>query len=121
MVPVGREKPVPSVAQPSKNYSIQRFKHASRFCPAVIPLINGKVVNEVQAFRILTGVTAIHVGSGGIGGSEGSVVMSLGGEEKAVDQAFELVKSTKGEPPIPKPSLRPDIPPEMRFVRYMPF
>lgn len=121
IVPVGLEKLVPSVAEASKNCSIQRFKHAFGFCPAVMPLINGKVVTEVQALKILTDVTAIHVASGGIGGSEGTVVLSVGGEEKGVDQAFELVKSIKGEPPIPKPSIIPDIPPEMRFVRYLPF
>ena len=84
-------------------------------------MTNGKVITEVQALRILTGVTATHVGSGGIGGSEGTVVLSLGGKEKAVDNAFELVKSIKGEPPISKPPLISDIPPETRFARFIPF
>ena len=121
IVPVGLEKLVPSVAEASKNCSINRFKHSFGFCPAVMPLVNAEVVTEVQALKILTGVTAIHVASGGIGGSEGAVVLSLGGKEQDVDHSFELVKSIKGEPPTPKPSLIPDIPPEMRFVRFFPF
>jgi len=121
IVPVGLEKLVPSVAEASRNCSILRFKHSFGFCPGVMPLVNAKVVTEVQALKILTGVTAIHVASGGVGGSEGAVVLSLGGKEDAIDQAFELVKSIKGEPPTPMPSLITGIPPEMRFVRFIPF
>lgn len=121
IVPVGLEKLVPSVAEASRNCGSLRFKHAFGFCPGLMPLTNGKVITEVQALKILTGITAIHVASGGIGGSEGAVVLSLGGKEDAVDQAFELVKSIKGEPPTPLPSLIPGIPPEMRFVRFIPF
>ena len=121
IVPVGLEKLIPSVAEASRNCSVLRFKHSFGWCPAVMPLTNGKVITEVQALKILTGVTAIHVGSGGIGGSEGTVVLSIGGKEKAVDDAFELVKSIKGEPPIPKPSLISDMPPETRFARFIPF
>jgi hypothetical protein len=121
IVPVGLEKLVPSVAQATKSCGSQRFKHAMGFCPGVMPLINGKVVTEIQALKILADVTTVQVGGGGVGGSEGAVVLAFGGEEDAVDRAYELVKSVKGEPPTPKPSLIPGIPPEMRFVRYFPF
>ena len=121
IIPVGLEKLIPSVAAASKSCGSQRFKHSFGFCPGVMPLINAKVVTEVQALKILTGVTAIHVASGGVGGSEGAVVLSLGGKEEVVDQAFELVKSIKGEPPTPMPLLMTGIPPEMRFVRFIPF
>ena len=121
IVPVGLEKLVPSVTEASRNCGSLRFKHAFGFCPGLMPLTNAKVITEVQALRILTGIAAIHVASGGIGGSEGAVVLSLGGREDAVDRAFELVKSIKGEPPTPLPSLISGIPPEMRFVRFIPF
>lgn len=121
IVPVGLEKLVPSVAEASRNCGSLRFKHSFGFCPGVMPLINAKVLTEIQALKILTSVTAVHVASGGIGGCEGAIVLSLGGKEDAVNQAFELVKSIKGEPPIPVPPLIPDIPPEMRFVRFIPF
>jgi len=120
IVPVGLEKLVPSVSEAVKNCSILRFKHAFGFSPGVMPLVSAKVITEVQALRVLTGVTAIHVGSGGIGGSEGAVVLSLSGSGEVVDRAFELVKSMRSEPPIPKPTLIREIAPEMRFVRYMP-
>ena len=46
---------------------------------------------------------ATHIGSGGVGGSEGAVVLSIEGEESKVEKAFELVKSIKGEPPVVAP------------------
>jgi hypothetical protein len=121
IVPVGLEKLIPSIEAACRNCSIKRFKHAMGFCPAVMPLTNGKVITEVQALKVLTGVAAIHVASGGVGGSEGAVVLSFGGKEASVDDAFRLIQSIKGEPPIPKPSLIPEIPPEMRHVRFIPF
>ena len=63
----------------------------------------GKVVTEIQAFAILAGVRAYHLASGGVGGSEGAVVLALEGDEKRVEKAFELVKSIKGEPPVTLP------------------
>ena len=63
----------------------------------------GKVVTEIQAFAILACVRAYHIGSGGVGGSEGSVHLSLEGDEERVNNAFELVKSIKGEPPVSLP------------------
>jgi hypothetical protein len=39
----------------------------------------------------------------GVGGSEGAVVLSIEGEESRVDEAFELLKCIKGEPPVTIP------------------
>jgi hypothetical protein len=61
------------------------------------------VITEVQAFAVLAGVRAYHIGSGGVGGSEGSVHLSLEGDEERVERAFELAKSVKGEPPVSLP------------------
>ncbi len=62
-----------------------------------------KVITEIQAFAILAGVRAYHIGSGGVGGSEGSVHLSIEGDEKSVEKAFDLAKSVKGEPPVGLP------------------
>jgi hypothetical protein len=51
----------------------------------------------------MAGVRAYHIGSGGVGGSEGAVVLTLEGEEAKVKKAFELAKSVKGEPPVTMP------------------
>ena len=53
---------------------------------------------------MLAGVGATHVASGGIGGSEGTVVLSLEGSETAIEKAFKLVRAVKGESVIEHPS-----------------
>jgi len=59
----------------------------------------GKVVTEIEAFKILAGVEAINIGAGGVGGAEGAHVLLLKGDEEAVKNAFNLVQSVKREPP----------------------
>ena len=43
---------------------------------------------------------AYHICSGGVGGSEGAVTLSIEGNEASVKKAFDLIKSIKGEPPV---------------------
>ena len=103
IVPVGLEKLVPSVVEASRTCGIFRFKYSTGVPCGLIPLVNAKIITEVQAFQILTGVAATHVASGGIGGSEGIVVLTLEGDKSEVEQAFELVKAIKGESPVEAP------------------
>ncbi|MDP6700363.1 MAG: hypothetical protein QGH25_11990, partial [Candidatus Latescibacteria bacterium] len=55
--------------------------------------------------EILTGVTAVHIASGGVAGSEGAVMLALEGDKETVTEAFELCESVKGEPPIADPRI----------------
>jgi len=66
----------------------------------MVPIMNAIVVTELEALELLTGVEAIHVASGGVGGSEGAVTLAVDGESEDVEAAIELVKSIKGEPPV---------------------
>jgi len=99
IMPVGLEKMVPSVPDAAQHTGIFHFKYSTGIPAKLIPVPLGKVVTEVQAFGVLSGVRAYHIGSGGVAGSEGSVHLSLEGDEENVEKAFELVKSIKGEPP----------------------
>ncbi|MBT7078687.1 MAG: hypothetical protein HN926_04900 [Chloroflexi bacterium] len=74
-----------------------------------MPVVNAQVVTEIEALNILTGVTATHVASGGVAGSEGAVVLSLSGEESVVREAFELLEGIKGEEQFEAPRLIPYI------------
>ncbi len=113
IVPVGLEKLVPSVIDATRQCGALRFKYSMGLPCGLFPLVNALVVTEVQALDILAGVSATHVASGGIGGSEGSVVLSVHGDEEHLEKAFELVKSVKGEPPVAAP---PEVtPPASRF------
>jgi hypothetical protein len=103
IMPIGLEKMVPSVIEAAKHSGVYHFKYSTGLPARLTPVVLGKVVTEIQAFAVLTGVKAYHLGSGGVGGSEGAVVLALEGDEKRVKSAFELVKSIKGEPPVTIP------------------
>jgi len=103
IMPVGLEKLVPSVIEAAKHSGIYYFKYSTGLPAKLVPVTIGKVVTEIQAFAILAGVRAYHLASGGVGGSEGAVVLALEGEEKRVKKAFELLESIKGEPPVTLP------------------
>jgi hypothetical protein len=103
IIPVSLEKMVPSVIEAAKHTGLYHFKYSTGLPIKLIPVPLAKVVTEIQAFALLTGVEAYHIGSGGVGGSEGAVHLSLEGDEESVEKAFELAKSVKGEPPVTMP------------------
>jgi len=61
----------------------------------------GLVITEIEALKILAGVEAKHIASGGVGESAGAVVIIIQGEPENVERAFALVESIKGEPTLP--------------------
>ena len=97
IVPAGLEKLIPSVIEASQRCGTLRFKRATGVPVGFMPLVNARVVAEIQALEVLAGLEVIHVASGGVGGSEGSVVLALEGKEETVARAFELVEAIKGE------------------------
>jgi hypothetical protein len=101
IVPVGLEKLVPSVEDSCSWTGAKTFDYSmgAEFGMFIIP--NALVVTEIVALRILTGVSAKHVASGGIGASAGSVVIVIEGSEDNVKKAISLVEGIKGEPAIP--------------------
>jgi len=103
IMPVGLEKLIPSVVEAALCTGIYHFKWSTGMPARLMPVELGEVITEIQALALLAGVKATHVGSGGVGGSEGAVVLSIEGEEAAVDKAFDLVRSIKGEPPVGVP------------------
>jgi len=105
IIPVGLEKMIPSVWEAFHHSGIYHFKYSMGLPPKLTPPISGQVVTEIQALAVLCGVKAYHLGSGGVGGSEGAVILSIEGDEARVVKAFELVKSIKGEPPVTLPTI----------------
>lgn len=106
IVPVGLEKLVPSVKEAGLHVGQNTYYYCMGVRIGMIPLMNARVITEVEAFRVLFGLTAIHIGGGGVNGSEGSVTLVAEGEKQALDQAIELIEAIKGEPPLrPKKSL----------------
>lgn len=103
IIAAGLEKMVPSVMEACNYSGVYHFKYSLGLPAKLVPAITGKLVTEIQALAVLVGVKAVHICSGGVGGSEGAVVLSLEGDEAHVEKAFELVKSIKGEPPVTLP------------------
>jgi hypothetical protein len=102
--PVSLEKLVPSVAEAAAHSGIYHFKYSMGAPGRIVPVTTGKVLTEIQAFAVMAGVKAYHIASGGVGGSEGCVCLTLEGEEEKVEKAFEIAKSVKGEPPVTLPT-----------------
>jgi len=63
-------------------------------------LLTGEIVTEIEALKILTGVTAFQAGGGGIGGAEGGVWLVFRGTREQVQKTLDLIKSIQGEPPF---------------------
>ncbi len=101
--PVSLEKLVPSVAEAANHSGIYHFKYSMGLPGRILPVSTSKVITEIQAFAILAGVKAHHIASGGVGGSEGCVCLTLEGAEENVEKAFEIAKSVKGEPAVTLP------------------
>lgn len=63
-------------------------------------VVPGDIFTEIEALDVLTGVRAVHVGAGGIGGAEGAVWLALFGNEAQLTAAEELLASIRNEPPF---------------------
>lgn len=106
IIPIGLEKLIPSVKKAAQHCGQDTFYYIQGIKIGMIPIMNAKVITEIEAFRILFALEAIHIGGGGVNGSEGSVVLIAEGGKDDLDKAIELIESIKGEPLLrPKKSL----------------
>jgi hypothetical protein len=105
IVPVGLEKLIPSVKEAAQNLGQDTLYYSTGVKIGMFPVMNATVITEVEAFRILFDLHAVHIGGGGVSGTEGSVVLAAEGEKGNLDRAIELIESIKGEVPLqPKKS-----------------
>jgi hypothetical protein len=98
--PVGLEKLVPSVKQSAIWTGAKTFDYSMGADYGIFCIVNAIVVTEIQALKILADVEAVHVASGGVGGSEGAVILVMSGEEANIKKAMGIIESIKGEPPV---------------------
>jgi len=106
IVPVGLEKLIPSVQKAAKLCGQNTLHYSQGIRIGMVPVVNARVVTEVEAFQVLFDLEAVHIGGGGVRGSEGSVVIAAEGEKNKVGKAIRLIEAIKGEPPLqPKKSL----------------
>lgn len=103
IMPVGLEKLVASVPDAAAGWGQLTLARSMGLPSWLFPVTAALVVTEIEALGVLTGVCARHVASGGIGGSEGAVVLLLEGYEQNIAQAWDLVQSIKDEPAVEVP------------------
>jgi hypothetical protein len=63
-------------------------------------LLTGHIVTEIEALKLLAGVSAFQAAGGGIGGAEGAVRLVYRGTRKQVEKALEITGQIHGEPPF---------------------
>lgn len=103
IIPVGLEKLIPSVRDAMNATGQDRVSHSTGLKVGYMPVMNGKVVTELQAVQILfgsEGVKAVHVASGGVDSSEGAVTIGLLGSKQSVKRAFDFIRKIKGDSPV---------------------
>ena len=101
IVPVGLEKMIPSVKQAAQKSGASTFDYSKGANFGLYCLTNTTPITEIEALKILTNVEATPMAAGGIGGSEGSVVLSVEGDSDNISATKNLIDAIKGEPPIP--------------------
>lgn len=96
VVPVGLEKLV------AHDLTIIARRLAHTRSDTTVPRIwitGGLIVTEIEALRLLAGVEAVHIASGGICGAEGAVRLRLLGTNDQIDKALALISEVHAEPP----------------------
>ncbi|MBU2560032.1 hypothetical protein KKA03_03965 [archaeon] len=96
IIPIGLEKLIPySINDISNVTGIFEVDDAIGIPVGIMP-VAGEVVTEIEALESL-GVSAIAIGSGGLGAGEGSKAFQIEGDAKSVKQVMNAVKKIKGE------------------------
>lgn len=102
IIPVGLEKLVMSVSEAQKNMKgVYDYSYTfGRGC-GYATVCNGIIINEIVSIQMLTGAKAIQAAAGGVGGSEGSVVLVVEGTEIQESDTVKLLQHIKGERALP--------------------
>ncbi|MDP6776555.1 MAG: hypothetical protein QGI83_07315 [Candidatus Latescibacteria bacterium] len=61
-------------------------------------VVPGVIFTEIEALEVLSGVEAIQIGAGGVGGAEGAVWLALFGASGQLDKAQAVIDEVRGEP-----------------------
>lgn len=100
IVPVGHEKMIPSCRAAAETLGIMKIDESLGMRTGFMMLPYGRIITEIQALEILFRVKGTVVAAGGVGGMEGSVMMTVEGPEERVRKALALAKRLIREKPI---------------------
>ena len=93
--PVGLEKLISSVDAACNEAGQGRFTYHMGLAVALMPIAGAKVFTEIQAIKQLFDLEATHIASGGIMGSEGSVVLSVKGNSGKIEAMWNDIMRFK--------------------------
>ncbi len=95
LIPVGLEKEIAwDIAE------VARATRAPDVPQNILVSVEGEIITEIEALRLLTGVEAVQVAAGGIGGAEGAIELLVEGNEEAMAATRRLLEGVWGEPPF---------------------
>jgi hypothetical protein len=102
LVPVGLEKLILGDITELAPYIGKKKVSYSMGMPVGLFPVSGRIITEIEALESFADVMVRHIASGGVGGAEGAVVLSVDGEEKEVEKALTKIRSVLNEksPPI---------------------
>jgi len=102
MYPVGLEKMIPSVELAAQYGGTLPLGKTIGARVGMACVADGIVFTEIDAIENLFGIEAVHFGSGGWGGAEGSVTLVVEGPDAEVGKCLKFIEQKiKGEPPLP--------------------
>jgi hypothetical protein len=100
IIPAGLEKLVPiNLSETAMRLGANVIDKAMGW-PCGLMVIQGQVITEMEAFRLLFGVEAIPIAGGGIDGAEGCKIFLLEGPNENAIAAYDFIKGLKGEPKL---------------------
>ncbi len=103
LIPVGLEKLIPtSIAEASQEANMFEVESSTGISCNLVP-VEGNVITEIEAIKILTGAKAIPISAGGVSGAEGAITMVIKGTEAQIQATDAIIHKVKGEENITVP------------------
>ncbi len=89
IMPISLRKLVPNIPKGANLGGIDECDYTMGEKVALFPVINGKVITEIDAFKHLFDVEATLIAQGGLGDMEGALIFGLVGEKNQVNRVIE--------------------------------
>lgn len=96
ILPIGLEKLIPVSIKEAVLAARRKEVELGMGMPCGVFPVRGEVVTELKAIEIISGAKATPIAAGGLGGAEGGIVLSIGGDKAQVTKAFDYIERSKG-------------------------
>ena len=97
IIPVGLEKLIPTNINKIIKMTGRRKKEYSMGMSVGLMPVIGDIITEVEAINLLTGLEAVPIAAGGLGGGKGSITLDVKGEKTELYDLMELILKIKDQ------------------------